>query len=159
MGCAHACQTWNYSAGAAHAGSRPAPCLQREPARLAASPGLGGAESCVWPQDVLFWPASFRWDYHILDTLRAVWSYTRVCQPPRGLFKAKPSHHTKRSGFIPPSWSRAWTLGEPGRLACVCPVTSVVADSLQPYGPQPARLLGPWDSPDVNTGVCCHTLL
>ena len=33
---------------------------QREPAQLAASPGPGGAESCVWPQDVLFWPASFR---------------------------------------------------------------------------------------------------
>ena len=27
-----------------------------------------------------------------------------------------------------------------------CLVTSVVSDSLQPYGLQPARLLCPWDS-------------
>ena len=27
------------------------------------------------------------------------------------------------------------------------------------YGLQPSRLLCPWDSPDKNTGVCCHALL
>ena len=31
--------------------------------------------------------------------------------------------------------------------------TSVVSNSLQPYGPQPVRLLCPWDSPGKNTGV------
>ena len=36
---------------------------------------------------------------------------------------------------------------------------SVMSDSLQPYGLQPARLLYPWDSPDKNTGVGCHALL
>ena len=28
-----------------------------------------------------------------------------------------------------------------------------------PYGPQPARLLCPWDSPGKNTGIGCHFLL
>ena len=32
-------------------------------------------------------------------------------------------------------------------------------DSLQPYRPEPSRLLCPWDSPGKNTGVDCHTLL
>ena len=36
---------------------------------------------------------------------------------------------------------------------------SVMSDSLQPYGLQPARLLCPWDSPGKNTGVGCHFLL
>ena len=34
-----------------------------------------------------------------------------------------------------------------------------MSDSLQPYGPQPARFLCPWDSPGKNTGVGCHALL
>ena len=36
---------------------------------------------------------------------------------------------------------------------------SVVSNSLQPHGLQPARLLCPWDSPGKNTGVGCHSLL
>ena len=35
---------------------------------------------------------------------------------------------------------------------------SVVSDSLQPHGLQPARLLRPWNSPGKNTGVVCHSL-
>ena len=31
--------------------------------------------------------------------------------------------------------------------------------SLQPYEPQPPRLLCPWDSPGKNTGEGCHVLL
>ena len=27
---------------------------------------------------------------------------------------------------------------------------------LQPNGPEPARLLCPWDSPGINIGVGCH---
>ena len=34
-----------------------------------------------------------------------------------------------------------------------------MSDSLQPYGPQPTRLLCSWGSPGKNTGVGCHTLL
>ena len=40
-----------------------------------------------------------------------------------------------------------------------CSDASVVSDSLQPHGLQPARLLCPWDSPGKNTGVGCHALL
>ena len=36
---------------------------------------------------------------------------------------------------------------------------SVTSDCLRPHGRQPVRLLCPWDSPDKNTGVCCHALL
>ena len=38
-------------------------------------------------------------------------------------------------------------------------VASVVSNSLQPYGPQPARLLCAWDSPGKNTRVGCQALL
>ena len=41
----------------------------------------------------------------------------------------------------------------------MCLVTSVVSDSLHPYGLQANRLLCPWDSPGKNTGVGCHALL
>ena len=42
---------------------------------------------------------------------------------------------------------------------CVCVSHSVVADSLQPHGLQPTRLLCPWDFTDKDTGVSCHFLL
>ena len=38
-------------------------------------------------------------------------------------------------------------------------VTSVMSNSLQSHGLQPARLLCPWESPGKNTGVGCHALL
>ena len=40
-----------------------------------------------------------------------------------------------------------------------CQVTLIVSDSLQPYGPQPARLLCPWNFSDKKTGVGFHALL
>ena len=42
---------------------------------------------------------------------------------------------------------------------CACKVTSITSDSSWPYGPWPARLLLPWDSPGKNTGVGYHFLL
>ena len=36
---------------------------------------------------------------------------------------------------------------------------SVVSDSLQPHGLQPARFLSPWNFPGKNAGVDCHFLL
>ena len=36
---------------------------------------------------------------------------------------------------------------------------SVMSNSLQPHGLQPARLLCPWNFPGNNTGVGCHCLL
>ena len=61
-------------------------------------------------------------------------------------------------------------LALPGKLCvcvcvCVCVclcmhyVTSVVSDSVQPYGLQSARILCPWDSPGENNGMSCHALL
>ena len=44
-------------------------------------------------------------------------------------------------------------------LCCYCYVTSVVSDSVRPYGPKPTRLPLPWDSPGKNTGMGCHFLL
>ena len=41
----------------------------------------------------------------------------------------------------------------------VCSVTLVMSDSLQPFAPQPAWFLCPWDSPGKNTGVGGHILL
>ena len=42
---------------------------------------------------------------------------------------------------------------------CVCVSSSVVSDSLQPYGLQPARLLHPWDFLGKNTAVGWHFFL
>ena len=46
-------------------------------------------------------------------------------------------------------------------IAVCCAVFSgsVVSDSLQPHGLQPARLLCSWDSPGKNTGVGSLSLL
>ena len=44
-------------------------------------------------------------------------------------------------------------------MCVLCSVTSVLFDSWQLHGPQPARLLYPWDSPGKNTEVGCHALL
>ena len=41
----------------------------------------------------------------------------------------------------------------------VCSVPSVVSGSLHSQGPQPTRLLSPWDSPGKNTWVGYHALL
>ena len=38
-----------------------------------------------------------------------------------------------------------------------CSVTSVMSNSLKPYGLQPVRLIWPWDSPGKNTGMGCHS--
>ena len=40
----------------------------------------------------------------------------------------------------------------------VCQVSSVVSDSVHPYGLQAARLLCPWDSPDEDTREGCCAL-
>ena len=40
-----------------------------------------------------------------------------------------------------------------------CSVTSVVSNSLQPYGPFRSKLLCPWDSSGKKTGGSCHALL
>ena len=53
------------------------------------------------------------------------------------------------------SMSISWS----GYLMRAYLATSVMSDSLPPYGPWPARLLCPWDSSGESTGVGCHFLL
>ena len=44
--------------------------------------------------------------------------------------------------------------------ACVCVLSHFsLSDSVWPYGPQPTRLLCPWNFPGKNTGGGCHFLL
>jgi len=45
------------------------------------------------------------------------------------------------------------------KYICACYVASLVFDSVQPHGPEPARLLCLWDSPGKNTEVSYHALL
>ena len=45
-----------------------------------------------------------------------------------------------------------------GILCVVCQVSSVLSDFSQSYGLWPARFLCPWDSPDKNTGMGCHSI-
>ena len=54
-----------------------------------------------------------------------------------------------------------WYFGCVCVCVCVCVwlVTSVVSNSLQCYGLQPARLLCPWKFSGQNTRVGCHFLL
>ena len=40
-----------------------------------------------------------------------------------------------------------------------CALSLQLYPTLQRYGPQPPRILCPWDSPVRNTGVGCHVLL
>ena len=50
--------------------------------------------------------------------------------------------------------------GSSAQALSVCVLSrSVMSDSLQQHGLQPARLLCPWDSPGKNNGVGCHFLL
>ena len=46
-----------------------------------------------------------------------------------------------------------------GNSVLTLEVTSVVSDSLQFYGLEPAKLLYPWDFQGKNIGVGCHFLL
>ena len=43
-------------------------------------------------------------------------------------------------------------------VCAACSVASVMSDSVQPHGLQPAQKLCPWNSPGKNTGVGCHAL-
>ena len=49
--------------------------------------------------------------------------------------------------------------GTEGSVSIVSKVCAESLQSLQPCGPQPTRLLCPWDSPGKNTRVGSHFLL
>ena len=54
-----------------------------------------------------------------------------------------------------------WALKSISLTPCVCSVTKsdLTLDCLLLCGPEPARLLGPWNAPGKNTGAGCHFLL
>ena len=58
--------------------------------------------------------------------------------------------------------SGAWTIEthRPPPVTMLCHVSrSVMSDSLWPHGLWPTRVLCPWNSPNKNAGVGCHSLL
>ena len=58
------------------------------------------------------------------------------------------------------SHNHMWPLGKPQSwLCCWCSLASVMSNSVQDHGLQPARLLCPWDSLGKNTGVDCYASL
>ena len=65
-------------------------------------------------------------------------------------------YHLILSSVFPVMWK--WDV-KISLVVHACKVTSVMSDSLWPYGPQPTRLLCPRDSPRKNTGVGSHSLL
>ena len=58
--------------------------------------------------------------------------------------------------YVTQSEHRGWSLHKAYDVYCV---SSVISDSLQPHGPQPTRLLYPWNFPSKNPRVGCHFLL
>ena len=59
-------------------------------------------------------------------------------------------------------WESFQTVNKYGSVCvcvCVCVSGLVVSDSLWPQGLWPARLLCPWESPDKNAAVGCHSVL
>ena len=95
-----------------------------------------------------------RWPLLLL--LLSRFSRVRLCatsemaahQAPPSLGFSRQEHW---SGVPPPSpmqESEKWKGSRP-----------VVSDSSQAHGPQPTRLLHPWDFPGKSTGVGCHRLL
>ena len=58
---------------------------------------------------------------------------------------------------LPTLGGEVWTTREVPVLRCAWLLQS--CHSVRPHGPQPARLLCPWDSPGKNTGEGCHALL
>ena len=60
-------------------------------------------------------------------------------------------------------WKIVWQLLKILNIELPCvhvsQIASVVSNSVQLYGLQPARLLSPWDSPGKNNGMGCQALL
>ena len=73
---------------------------------------------------------------------------TAACQAPPSLGLSRQEHWSGLPFPPPMRESKKWKWSR-----------SVVSDSSRPHGPQPTRLLYPWDSPGKSTGVGCHCLL
>ena len=79
----------------------------------------------------------------------------------KGLHQAKLLVFVKLASFQGPRSLHSYSTMESqfkSLYVCIC-VCSVMSDSLQPPGLQPAKLLCLWNSISKNTGVVCHVLL
>ena len=89
--------------------------------------------------------------------LSSLWaSCCSIWECPAQLFTAMTLHAESHGSSIPDSLG---PLDYRRRGTHTCSVASVMSNSLQPYGPQPTRLLCSGDSPGKNTRVGCHALL
>ena len=117
------------------------------------------------------WDSEMKWLSQKAETELECWSfhsqfYMRLSLPAVMKFREKKEFVKFWSGVVFPR------LGAPGKNTGVgCHFllqcrkvksereVAVVSDSLWPHGPQPTRLLCPWDFPGKSTGVGCHCLL
>ena len=67
--------------------------------------------------------------------------------------------HTKKSSYTQIYPDKHTDAQQTTTCVHLCPIVSVMSDSLRPYGLYSSRLLCPQDSPVKNTGVGCHALL
>ena len=135
-------------------------------------PGLCSPGRYTWPSQLLLAPRTVqrRWKE------KKKKQQLNLCRVSKSLSSVPPSSSSLRdSHFIkstchsaqgrgnwhthkaaqPPPLLRVKTPSLSRSLTPVC----LREATLQPYGPQPARLLCPWDSPSENTGAGCHCLL
>ena len=95
----------------------------------------------VW----LFWD-SVDWDFAGTNTAVGCLFLLQGHFPMPGSNLHLWASHTLAHGFLTTSATCAWPVAQSRQ-------------TLWPQGPQPARLLCPWDFPGKNTGVGCHFLL
>ena len=90
------------------------------------------------------------WDHKWVKPLQ---SCLTLCDPIDGSPTGSPVHgilQARTLEWVAISFSNAWKWKWSH---------SVVSNSPWPHGPQPSRLLHPWDFPGKSTGVGCHCLL
>ena len=135
-------------------------------------PGLCSPVRYTWPSQLLLAPRTVQQRWKEKKKKQQL----NLCRVSKSLSSVPPSSSSLRdSHFIkstchsaqgrgnwhthkaaqPPPLLRVKTPSLSRSLTPVC----LREATLQPYGPQPARLLCPWDSPSENTGAGCHCLL
>ena len=103
---------------------------------------------------LLFWVTLTSKSYKFLfaaAAAKSLQSYPTLCDPIDGSPPGSPVPgilQARIPEWVAISFSNAW------KWNC-----SVVSDSSWPHGPQPTRLLYPWDFPGKSTGVGCDCLL
>ena len=95
--------------------------------------------------------------WHAAAAAKSLQSCPTLCDPRDGSPPGSPVPgilQARTLEWVAISFSNAWKEKEKSKWSC-----SVMSDSMQPHGLQPARLLCPWGFPSKNTGVGCHFLL